>query len=118
MMTMAKPRSLLWSRWAPLALTVVLATVAIDQASKWWMLSVYDLAAKGRVEVLPFLDLVFVRNIGISYSLFNQDSVLGQYLFGGLRVRREHRALGLAQPVERQLVNGRQPGTDRRRGYR
>ena len=83
MMTMAKPRSLLWSRWAPLALTVVLATVAVDQASKWWILSVYDLPAKGRVEVLPFLDLVFVRNIGISYSLFNQDSVLGQYLLAG-----------------------------------
>ena len=83
MMTMAKPRSLLWSRWAPLALTVVLATVAVDQASKWWILSVYELPAKGRVEVLPFLDLVFVRNIGISYSLFNQDSVLGQNLLAG-----------------------------------
>ena len=83
MMTMAKPRSLVWSRWAPLALTIVVATVAIDQASKWWMLSVYDIASKGRVEVLPFLDLVFVKNIGISYSLFNQESVLGQYLLAG-----------------------------------
>jgi len=80
MMTMAKPRSLVWSRWAPLALTIVVATVAIDQVSKWWMLSVYDIASKVRVEVLPFLDLVFVKNIGISYSLFNQESVLGQYL--------------------------------------
>ena len=33
--------------------------------------------------MLPFLDLVFVKNIGISYSLFNQESVLGQYLLAG-----------------------------------
>jgi signal peptidase II len=73
-------RGLLWSTWAPLALAIVLSTIAIDQAHKWWMLSVYDIEAKGRVVVAPFLDLVFVKNIGISYSLFNQESVAGQYL--------------------------------------
>jgi signal peptidase II len=72
--------SFFWSRWAPLALAVVVATVAVDQLHKWWMLSVYDIAAKGRVEVFSFLDLVYVKNIGISYSLLNQESALGQYL--------------------------------------
>jgi signal peptidase II len=85
-MEMAKPRSLVWSRWAPLALAVFLATVAIDQVHKWWMLSVYDIASKGRIEVTPFFDIVFVKNIGISYSLFNQESALGQYLLAGFAV--------------------------------
>jgi signal peptidase II len=85
-METAKSRSLVWSRWAPLALAVLVATVAIDQANKWWMLSVYDIASKGRVEVTPFFDIVFLKNIGISYSLFNQESALGQYLLAGFAV--------------------------------
>jgi signal peptidase II len=78
--------SFFWSRWAPLALAIVIATVAVDQVHKWWMLSVYDIAGKGRVQVFPFLDLVYVKNIGISYSLFNQESVLGQYLLTAFAV--------------------------------
>ncbi|HML27659.1 MAG TPA: signal peptidase II [Hyphomicrobium sp.] len=80
MTDIAPSRSMIWSRSAPLALAVVALTMVIDQVHKWWMLSVYDIAAKGRVTVGPFLDLVYVKNIGISYSLFNQESLTGQYL--------------------------------------
>ena len=69
-----------WSHAAPLGLAVVLATVVIDQAHKWWMLYVYGIEAKGRVAITPFLDLVYVKNIGISYSMFNQSSQTGQYV--------------------------------------
>jgi signal peptidase II len=79
-MATASPRSFFWSRWASLALAVIIATVVVDQLHKFWMLSVFDIESKGRVEVFPFLDLVYVKNIGISYSLFNQESMLGQYL--------------------------------------
>ena len=70
----------LWSRQAPLGLAVVLVTVLVDQAHKWWMLNVYDITNKGRVYITPFLDLAYVKNIGISYSLFNQSSQVGQYV--------------------------------------
>ncbi len=80
MTDVAGRRGLLWGRSAPLALAVVLATMIIDQLHKWWMLSVFDIETKGRVVVAPFLDLVYVKNIGISYSLFNQESMSGQYL--------------------------------------
>jgi len=80
MSEVAESRSVVWSRWALLALIVLVATVAVDQAHKFWMLDVYGIEAKGRVEVTPFLDLVFVKNIGVSYSLFNQESPEGQYL--------------------------------------
>jgi signal peptidase II len=73
-------RNFLWSRWAPLGLAVVTATVAVDQLHKWWMIYVYGIANKGRVPITPFLDLVYVKNIGISYSLFNQSSQTGQYV--------------------------------------
>jgi signal peptidase II len=80
MTDVAIQRRWLWSHSAPLALAVVIATVVIDQIHKWWMLSVFDIEGKGRVEVGPFLDLVYVKNIGVSYSLFNQESTTGQYL--------------------------------------
>jgi signal peptidase II len=80
MTDIAPSRSLVWSRAAPLALAVVIVTIVLDQLHKWWMLSVYDIESKGRVTVAPFLDLVYVKNIGISYSLFNQESMAGQYL--------------------------------------
>ncbi|MBS0233158.1 MAG: signal peptidase II [Proteobacteria bacterium] len=73
-------RNIVWSRSAPLALIVIVLTMAIDQLHKWWMLSVFDIESKGRVVAAPFLDLVYVKNIGVSYSLFNQESMSGQYL--------------------------------------
>lgn len=73
----------LWGPWSALGLAVAVATVLIDQAHKWWMLDIYGIAEKGRVAITPFLDLVFVKNIGISYSLFDQESFTGQLLLAG-----------------------------------
>ncbi len=54
------------------------ATLIADQLLKVWVVFLYDLPAKGRVEVLPFFDLVMVWNRGISYGLFQQDTLLGR----------------------------------------
>lgn len=78
--------SWIWSRHAPLAALVAIATIVIDQANKFWMLYVYDIQSKGRVTVTPFLDFVFVKNTGISYSMFNQDSQEGQYILAAFAV--------------------------------
>ncbi|MEQ1670217.1 MAG: signal peptidase II, partial [Hyphomicrobium sp.] len=61
-------------------LSVALVTLLVDQAHKYWMLHVYDIESKGRVTITPFFDLVFVKNIGVSYSMFNQTSQAGQYV--------------------------------------
>lgn len=79
-------RTWLWGPYSKLGLIVAVATFAIDQAHKHWMLYVYDIVAKGRVTVTPFLDLVFVKNTGISYSLFNDGGMMGQYLLTGFAV--------------------------------
>ena len=57
-----------------LGLGIAVLIVVVDQAHKWWMLGVYDIQNKGRVPVTPFLDLVFVKNTGISYSLLDGSS--------------------------------------------
>lgn len=69
--------------WGPLSrfgAAVAAMTFILDQANKWWTLYVYDLPNKGRVTVLPFLDLVFVKNTGISYSLFDSSGQTWQYV--------------------------------------
>jgi len=73
-------RGWLWGPFSRLGLWVFLITLVLDQAHKWWMLHVYDIAARGRVAVTPFLDLVYVKNIGISYSMFDQESYAGQLM--------------------------------------
>jgi signal peptidase II len=60
--------------------------MAVDQAHKAWMLLVYRIQDLGRVTVTPFLDLVFVKNTGVSYGLFTQDSREGQWLLAGFAV--------------------------------
>src|SRR5690606_10842928 len=69
-----------WGRWSRVGFAFAFATLVLDQLHKWWMLEIYRIQDKGRVAVTPFLDLVFVKNTGISYSLFDQESATGQLL--------------------------------------
>jgi len=61
-------------------LIVAAVTCLLDQASKLYLLNVFDLAANGPVRVGPFFDFVLTRNPGISYGLFQTESVLGQWV--------------------------------------
>jgi signal peptidase II len=54
------------------------AAVALDQASKLWLLFVFDLGHRGAVEVTPFFDLWLAWNTGISYGWFQNESATGQ----------------------------------------
>ena len=76
----------LWGRWSQLGLAIALATLIADQAHKWWMLAVYRIQDKGRVPITPFLDLVYVKNLGISYGLLAQHGSLTQWLLAGFAV--------------------------------
>ncbi len=70
----------LWGPRSRFGLLVAGLTLLLDQANKWWLLEIYDIAARGRVAVTPFLDLVFVKNTGVSYGLLASEGMLGQYL--------------------------------------
>ncbi len=69
----------IWGQNSFFGLAVAVAACAIDQAFKWWMLSVYDIGTAQPVRITSFFDLVLVWNRGISYGLFQQDSVFGRY---------------------------------------
>src|ERR1700756_1524602 len=55
-----------------------LAVLAIDQATKLWLLFVFDIGHRGAVKVTPFFDLVLAWNVGISFGWFQNDSPLAQ----------------------------------------
>src|SRR5215813_1225208 len=65
---------------APLrsGILAALATLVIDQASKFWLLDVFDIAHRGRVVVTPFFDLDLAWNIGIAFGWLQDDSQLVQ----------------------------------------
>src|SRR4051794_40759883 len=54
------------------------AALAADQATKLWLLLVFDLAHRGAVQVTPFFDLVLAWNIGISFGWFQDDGAVAQ----------------------------------------
>src|SRR5262245_9557811 len=55
-----------------------IVTLAVDQASKAWLLYVFDIGHRGTVRVTPFFDLVLAWNIGISFGWFQNDSQAAQ----------------------------------------
>jgi signal peptidase II len=56
-----------------LGIATAVATAAVDQAVKAWLLYGLGLTPQSRVAVTPFLDVVLAWNTGISYSLFQQS---------------------------------------------
>ncbi len=55
-----------------------LVTLVLDQASKLWLLYVFDIGHRGTVKVTPFFDLVLAWNIGISFGWFQNDGQAAQ----------------------------------------
>jgi signal peptidase II len=55
-----------------------LVALALDQASKLWLLYVFDLGRRGVVNVTPFFDLWLAWNVGISFGWFQNDSWIAQ----------------------------------------
>jgi signal peptidase II len=72
--------SLLYGPLTGFGVIVALLACAVDQASKLYLLKVYDLAAHGPIRLGPFFDFILTRNTGISYGLFQSTGPLGQWL--------------------------------------
>lgn len=97
----------IWGRFSGFVLLVALICLLLDQGTKLWLLHDFNLASRGAVPVLPFLDIVLVWNRGISYGLFQQDSATGRVILAAFTmaatiglwiwsVRAERRFLSLA----------------------
>ena len=59
-------------------LIAAIAALALDQASKLWLLFVFDIGHRGAVKLTPFFDLVLAWNVGISFGWFQNESPIAQ----------------------------------------
>jgi signal peptidase II len=78
-------RSYGWGPLSVLGLAIASLTGVADQASKLWLLYVFDLGDRGRVALTPFIDLVVTWNTGISYGLFPQHGRFGVWALLGFK---------------------------------
>jgi signal peptidase II len=71
----------------PLRAGIIAAVTALvlDQASKLWLLHVFDLGRRGVVQVTPFFDLWLAWNVGISFGWFQNDSWIAQAILTAVK---------------------------------
>jgi signal peptidase II len=62
-----------------------IVTLVLDQASKLWLLYVFDIARRGAVKVTPFFDLVLAWNVGISFGWFQNDGFVAQAVLTAIK---------------------------------
>jgi signal peptidase II len=77
------------SFWGPLSwLGVVIAAAGFlsDRLSKWWLIDIFEIESRVVVPVLPFFDLVMAWNKGISYGLFQADTLTGRAILIGFAI--------------------------------
>ena len=63
-----------------LGLVFAAAVYAIDQLIKWLMIGPLSLRELGVIEVLPFFDLRWTENYGVSLGLFVAESDTGRWI--------------------------------------
>ena len=68
------------SRLLRAGIIAALIALVLDQASKLWLLYVFDLGRRGAVRVTPFFDLLLAWNVGISFGWFQNDSLVAQVI--------------------------------------
>ena len=61
-----------------LGVIAAIVVLALDQASKFWLVRVFDIAHRGTVRLTPFFDLVLAWNQGISFGWFQNDGPAAQ----------------------------------------
>jgi len=62
-----------------------LVVLALDQATKLWLVRGFDLGHRGSVAITPFFDLVLALNTGISYGWFQNEGAVGQAILVGVK---------------------------------
>jgi signal peptidase II len=76
----------MWGRLSALGLGVAIIACFADQIAKFWLLYDFDLGGRSPTPLTPFLDLTLLFNTGISYGLFPQQGLLGQWALLAFKV--------------------------------
>jgi len=63
-----------------LGLIIAVIVFAADQFAKYIVMVPLDLKARGQIEILPFFNLTWVENYGVSMGMLTADSDTGRWL--------------------------------------
>ena len=66
-----------------LGLLTALGIFVADRLSKYAILEIVALPARGQISLLPFLDLTMVWNRGVSFGMLQADDMTGRLLLAG-----------------------------------
>ncbi|WP_394269128.1 signal peptidase II [Qipengyuania sp.] len=67
-----------------IGLALALAIFAVDQWVKWHILWTFKLRERGVVDLLPFFDLRWTQNFGVSMGMFEATSVEARWILVGV----------------------------------
>lgn len=65
----------LFTRNRVIGLLLAAFVAVIDQVSKWYIVGPLDLRRVGHIDLLPFFDLTYTENRGISLGMFQANSM-------------------------------------------
>jgi signal peptidase II len=68
-----------------LGVIAAIGVLVLDQASKFWLVRVFDIAHRGTVKLTPFFDLVLAWNQGISFGWFQNDGAVAQLVLMAIK---------------------------------
>ena len=74
-----------WKKPIEIILIIFLGII-IDQCTKIFVSNLMLLNNFSSIKILPFLDIVFVRNTGISFGMFSEGGLLGRYFFSAFSI--------------------------------
>ncbi len=74
-----------WKRATEIFLIIVLGII-IDQCTKIYVSNLMLINNFSNIKLLPFLDIVFVRNTGISFGMLSEGGLLGRYFFSAFSI--------------------------------
>ncbi|MFO6446745.1 signal peptidase II [Erythrobacter sp. NE805] len=67
--------SALFTRNRLIGLALAALVALVDQAVKFWIVGPLDLRFVGRIDLLPFFDLTYTENRGVSLGMFQASSM-------------------------------------------
>ena len=74
-----------WKRATEIILIIVLGII-IDQCTKIYVSNLMFINNFSSLKLLPFLDIVYVRNTGISFGMFSEGGLVGRYFFSAFSI--------------------------------
>jgi len=94
-----------WGQFSRLGYLWAVLSFALDQFHKWWMLNITGITEGDKIVITPFFDLILIWNKGVSYGLFQQESLAGRLALGVFSLLAVIAlAVWLAQPEQTRLT--------------